>query len=539
MEHHDPSTADGSVDRREFMGSAFLTTAGAVTAGLSVYQFTREKPGAPDVSQWKDNPVKLGFIGIGRRGGALLRSAVKVPGNNVVAVCDLQEKARNAALGQIKGQYTKDGKSTDAVQLYEDYRQLLADKNVEAVFIATPQYLHGSMALDALEAGKHVYCEKALALTIGENRDIWNMVNGSKWQVFQVGHQRHYSPLYRKVAEMVREDVIGEVCALRAQWNRDDKVRRFCADPALEKIINWRLYSELSGGLTTEFASHQIDVANWILGTHPDSVCGYGGVDWYEDGRDTEDNIHLIFNYRVPVVKRDVYGRPVVVNAAGDLVVRGRDGHPVEKDVIRVYEKDADGRVKRRNVRFTYTSLMQNDHLGPSELIMGRYGTLEVSLRGAEFFKGKKARLDPNRQVEGTNPRRALQKKVLTTGSSVDPTTAGLPRKKGAPLKPETREGERWVEFAGTVAGAYDTHETMLAIDGFMKSIRRARDEDADYNYMKEVGANVLIGVWGAVPALMANIAMREQRVVYWKEFFPEEADEPLFMDDSGKVRKV
>ena len=149
------------------------------------------------------------------------------------------------------------------------------------------------------------------------------------------------------------------------------------------------------------------------------------------------------------------------------------------------------------------------------------------------------SRLDPNRQAEGTNPRRALQKKVLTTGSTVDPTTAGLPRKKGEPLNPETREDERWVEFAGTVAGAYDTHETMLAIDGLMKSIRRARNENADYNYTKEVGANVLIGVWGAVPALMANIAMQEERVVYWKEFFPEEAEEPLFMDDSGTARTV
>ncbi len=538
MEHYDPSAADGSVDRREFMGNAFLTTAGAVTAGLSAYHFTRQEPAAPDVSQWKKDPVRLGFIGVGRRGGALLRSAVKVPGNDVVAVCDVQESARNAASTDIKKQYQLDEKNAD-VQLYEDYRQLLADKNVEAVFIATPQYLHGSMALDAIESGKHVYCEKALALTVGENRDIWNMVNTRKSQVFQVGHQRHYSPLYRKVADMVREDVIGEVCAIRAQWNRNDLVRRACADPALEKIINWRLYSELSGGLTTEFASHQIDVANWVLGTHPDSVCGYGGVDWYDDGRDTEDNIHLIFNYRVPVVKRDAYGRPLLVNAAGRPVARDENGHPVEKDVIRVYEKDADGRTMRRNVRFTYTSVMQNEHLGPSELIMGRYGTLEVSLRGAEFFKESKARLDPNRQVEGTNPRRALQKKVLTTGSTVDPTTAGLPRRKGEPLSPETREEDRWVEFAGEIAGAYDTHETMLAIDGFMKSIRRVRKKSPDYNYTKDVSANVLIGVWGAVPALMANIAMREERIVYWKEFFPGEADEPLFLDDAGAVRTV
>ena len=370
--------------------------------------------------------------------------------------------------------------------------------------------------------------EKALALTIGENRDIYDAVRARPRQVFQVGHQRHYSPLYKRVEEMVRTDHIGDVAAIRAQWNRNDLVRRPCADPALEQIVNWRLYKELSGGLTTEFASHQIDVANWLLQTHPYSVCGYGGIDWYEDGRDTEDNIHLIFSYKVPVVKRDAFGRPLDV-----------DGNPTaESKKARAYEMDGD-KVRRRDVRFTYTSVMQNAHLGPSELILGRYGTLEVSLQGGEFFKEKLARLDPNRVKEGTNPRKALQKVILTSGSSVDPTTAGIPRKKGDPLEHDVEEKSRWVKFAGAVAGGYDKHETMLAIDGFMLAIRRARSGAADYNYDAEVAANVTIGVWGAVPALMANQAMREEKIVYWHDYFPDEKDDPSFIDDDGTLRKV
>lgn len=514
-------TANGSggFDRREFLGSAFLTSAGAVAAGMAYKQHIDEKREKENISlelePLRNDPVKLGFIGVGRRGGALLRSAIRVPGNNVVAVCDLQESASNDALRDINRVY-KSEKRDAKVVLYQDYRQILDDKNVEAVFIATPQYLHGPMALDALEAGKHVYCEKALALTIGENREIYELAKSRVNQVFQVGHQRHYSPLYRKVAELVHGDRIGDVVALRAQWNRNDLVRRASPDPAMEKIINWRLYSDLSGGLTTEFASHQIDVANWLLGTHPDSVCGYGGVDWYSDGRDTEDNIHLIFNYKVPVLKRDAYGRPVKEG--------GRQ----------VYETK-DGEVLRRDVRFTYTSLMQNAHLGPSELIMGRYGTLEVSLRGGEFFKEKKARLDPNRLAEGTNPRRSMQKRVLTTGSTVDPTTAGLPRKKGDPIEATTANDERWVDSVPGVAGAYDKHETLLAIDSFMKCIRRARSGDKSFH--SDVGANALIGVWGAVPALMANIAMREGRIVHWSEFFPQEQGQPVFLDDQGTLR--
>ena len=145
---------DDGVGRREFLGSAALTTAGAVTAGISAYHFsTREPEKAPDVSGRTNDPVKLGFIGVGRRGGALLRSALKVPGNQVVAVCDVQESARNAAVSDIVGKGDR-----SAVKTYEDYHDLLADANIAAVVIATPQYLHGQMALDALEAGKHIYC---------------------------------------------------------------------------------------------------------------------------------------------------------------------------------------------------------------------------------------------------------------------------------------------------------------------------------------------------------------------------------------------
>ena len=498
--------------RRDFLGSAALTTAGAAV-GLSNHYRTRYEQA--DYSADKNDPVRLGYIGVGRRGGALLRSSVLVPGSQPIAVADVQEGARQDAVKDIK-KHHKDV----TVDTYDDYRRLLDNPEVEAVFIATPHYLHGPMALDAIQAGKHVYCEKAMAFTIGENQDIYNLVQAENADgprlVFQVGHQRHYSPLYRKVKELVAGDRIGDVAAIRAQWNRNDQVRRPCQDLAMERIINWRLYSEYSGGLTTEFASHQIDVANWLLGTHPDSVCGFGGNDWYEDGRDTEDNIHLIFNYKVPILKRDPYGRPE------------KDGQDNP-----VYVTNG-GKIARRNVCFDYMSIMENAHLGPSELILGQYGTLEVALMGAEFFKEKKARLDPNRVVEGTDPRRAHQKRVLRTGSTVDPTAAGLPRKKGAPLKPD-HDPTHWVEFVDTVKGSYDKHETLLATASFMTAIRLARKGES---FDHELKADVEIGLWGAVPALMANMAMREERTVYWNEFFPGDEETVRMPGKPGKAKQ-
>src|SRR5437867_5266955 len=100
------------------------------------------------------------------------------------------------------------------------------------------------MAMEALEAGKHVYCEKAMAYTIGENQDLEALVRSKPDLVFQVGHQRRYSPLYQRVKQMIDEGLIGDVVAIRAQWNQKNVERRPCPDPALEKVINWRLYSE-------------------------------------------------------------------------------------------------------------------------------------------------------------------------------------------------------------------------------------------------------------------------------------------------------
>jgi predicted dehydrogenase len=500
------SDRDTNVTRREFIGSAALTGAG-VAAGLSFY-FSRPHRDEEAVARLEkpENHVRLGFIGVGNRGMSLLRSALQVPGCRPVAIADVRESQRAEAVKDIKAAREKAGEADYKVEAHEDYRRLLDRKDVEAVFIATPHYLHGPMALDAIEAGKHIYCEKAMAYTIGENQDIYDRVKaGARTSdghllVFQVGHQRHYAPLYIKVKEMVDQGVIGDVAAIRAQWNSNDPVRRACPDPEEEKLINWRLYSEFSGGLTTEFASHQIDVANWVLGTHPDSVCGFGGVDWYADGRDTHDNIHLIFNYKVPVLDRDAAGRPK----------SGADGKWL-------YKQEGE-RIVHRNVRFDYMSIMENAHLGASELVMGTYGTIEVSLQGGgEFFKEKKAMADPNRIAEGTNPKRSHQKRILKTGSTVDPNQTSIRRPKGDPIQGD-KDKTHWVQYTESIHGSYDTHETLLALSGFADSIRRSREGK---DFADTLAADVEIGLWGAVPSLMANIAMREERTVYWHEFFP------------------
>lgn len=523
-----PNENSDSVSRREFVAGAALTTAG-VAAGLSYY-FSRPKP--PDLTAKEGDPVKMGFIGVGNRGSSLLRTALQVPGAVPIAICDKKPGAcqdrKKDVVNRAVARLLKDespphdkarakeleAKEAARVQLYDDYRYLLDDKEVEAVVIATPHYLHGQMALDAIEAKKHVYCEKALAFTIGENQDICDLIRGNprtakgEKLVFQVGHQRRYSPLYRRVVDMIRTDHIGDVTTIRAQWNRNDEIRRPCPNLDLERIINWRLYQEYSGGLTTEFATHQIDVVNWMLGTHPESVCGYGGVDWYKDGRDTHDNIHLIFNYRVPTPKRDSYGR----------VEKDANGNPV-------HAKDSEGNPLFQNVCFDYMSIMTNDHLRFSELILGRYGTIAVTLGGGEFFKEKKAREDPDRIAEGTNPRRSSQKKILRSGATVV-ASSGIGYTPGDPIElgQYELEPDHWTNFIEPIQGAYDRVETLLAVESFVDCVRLSRQagKNPEPSFETKLQANAEIGMWAAVPALMANIAMREQRTVRWSEFFTE-----------------
>ena len=118
----------------------------------------------------------------------------------------------------------------------------------------------------------------------------------------------------------------------------------------------------------------------------------------------------------------------------------------------------------------------------------------------------------PNRIAEGTNPRRAQQKKILKSG--VTQQTMGYTP--GTPVD-EDLEPTHWTNFIEPIAGAYDKVETLLAMEGFVECVRLAEDSKPFDDLLK---ANVEVGMWSAVPALMANIAMRENRTVYWSEFF-------------------
>ncbi len=229
--------------------------------------------------------IRVGVIGTGSRGQGLMHLMNNIEGLSVTACCDVipfrLEKALSVAEGS-KG--------------YKSYEDLLPDHNIDAVIIATPFGLHDEVALAAMDAGKHIYCEKTLIKGMDEIQSVVKKANGYG-PVFQTGHQYHSSPLYSKVREIVNSGYIGEVTAYECQWNRNGDWRRPVPDPKWERMINWRMYREYSGGLVAELVSHQIDFINWVKSSQPEKITGFGGIDHWKDGRETFDNVHLLFEY--------------------------------------------------------------------------------------------------------------------------------------------------------------------------------------------------------------------------------------------------
>src|SRR5690606_28743158 len=180
---------------------------------------------------------------------------------------------------------------------YKDYKALLDDKNVDAVYIASPEHLHYQMAMDAIAAGKHIYLEKTITYNIAQALELEKKVNNSKI-VFQVGHQYRSFPLYQKIKEAIDSKLLGTVLHFECQYHRNSDWRYPISANSNERLTNWRLYKEYSGGLMTELSAHQIDIVNWMTNdSHPLKVAGIGTLNYWKDGRDIFDSVQAVYEY--------------------------------------------------------------------------------------------------------------------------------------------------------------------------------------------------------------------------------------------------
>lgn len=308
-----------NMNRRDFLknlGWMGATTLAATSPWLSTFATVEESA---------RERCRLGFIGPGSRGRFLLSFLVGNPKCEVVALADIYQPSLDEAL-----------KMVPTAKTYKDYRRLLEDKSIDGVVIATPLDTHYQIAMDAFDAGKHVYCEKAIAYTMEETLTIYNRHLQTQ-KVFFTGQQRLFDPRYIKAMELVHQGLFGDINAVHAYWNRNNDWRREVPSPELERLINWRLYRQSSKGLMTELACHQLQVGTWAMGKLPNRVMGTGAITHWKDGREVYDNVHCI------------------------------------------YEFD-DGR------QMTYASVISNKFYGLEEQILGNKGTVEPE-RGKYYFE--------------------------------------------------------------------------------------------------------------------------------------------------------
>lgn len=225
---------------------------------------------AASVVRAQGDPLRFGMIGVGKRGNAHLTRLVERSDVTLGAVCDTDPSARDAAQSAAQA---------DDPRSYADYRELLRHEDIDAVLIATPCYLHAEMSAAALEAGKHVFCEKPLAISADQVQLVLDAARKSN-AVFQIGQQSRNSPHMQGVVREIHETgLIGTPLVIKAQRHSTPSrpgTRREGGSGQQRRFPGWYNDVELSGDLIVENSIHNLDVCNWLAGSRPVSVYGHG-----------------------------------------------------------------------------------------------------------------------------------------------------------------------------------------------------------------------------------------------------------------------
>jgi predicted dehydrogenase len=308
-----------------------------------------------------NDKINIAWIGVGTRGNYLMDMfyAQSADLGSVVAVCDAYTGYQDRSKEKVKAKEGKD------LKIFADYHELLAQPDIDAVVIATPEHLHFPMALAAIQAKKNIYCEKPLAHTIEQGFELQKAQEASG-KIMQVGTQNRSNTLYQKAREMVEQGMVGKVHYVRAFWYRNDvpskPIWRYSipADASLQntdwnrflegapkrawdprRFYQWRLYWDYSSGISTDLLVHQTDITNFVCGkTVPLSCMASGGIyKWTDPGddRDTPDTFSAVYEY------------------------------PDKFHIL-------------------YSSYFGNEHYGYGEQFMGDEGTIEVNSRQHLYF---------------------------------------------------------------------------------------------------------------------------------------------------------
>jgi predicted dehydrogenase len=393
------------VNRRDFLRAAVTAPA----LGAFLYGYTRLN-GAP---------VRAGIVGTGDEGCLAMIEQSPKEYLQYVAYHDIRPS--QIARGRLAFRKHYGPSDGDAVRFYDRWEDLLADRDIEAVVIATPLWTHARLAIEAMKAGKHVMCEKLMARNIA---DAKAMVRTSQTErkILSIGHQRHYSVLYDDARRVIESGALGDVHFIRALWHRnnthvDAKTGRILDSwnkpipdedrtvdytkfgyDSVEQLVRWRLYDKTGGGLMAELGSHQLDACGIFLGhERPIAVSGVGGKYYFKDDRECEDHVYCAFEYpggrvvtysSINTNAMDGYGE-IVMGTRGTLMVMN------ERDTLLFNERDPLAeRRKAREIRVAVDAARKGEPTMYSSASIGLPAEAAAASAGQPVSRGYSEELE-------------------------------------------------------------------------------------------------------------------------------------------------
>jgi predicted dehydrogenase len=308
--------------RREFLHTtAGVAMAGVLSSRVALSEADSKESGsqAALASDANPAPVRFGIIGVGMQGSGLLKTSIGLPGVHCIAACDLYD-GRHTLAREIAGQQ---------IETTRRYRDLLANKTIEALIVAVPDHWHKQIVIDAVEAGKDVYCEKPMSHTIAEGEEMMLAVQKSG-RIVQIGSQRVSSPLFAKAKGLYENGAIGELMQVELTIGRNTPTGAWEYPPPLDlspinldwetwlgtapkkdfdpyTFARWRCWHQYGTGLAGDLMVHLISGMQFVTGINqaPDLVSSMGGIFRWKDGRNMPDLhvVHLQYG-KLPVSAR-------------------------------------------------------------------------------------------------------------------------------------------------------------------------------------------------------------------------------------------
>ena len=245
---------ENNLSRRNFLGLS-----GAIATGLALSGQSTFGKSLFSENVYVGKKFKIGILGCGNRSKTIISALNSVPEIEIGALCDVVAHKTRQRAELIK--------TDDKPVHYTDMGKMLKQSDLDAIAVITPNYMHKEHVIAALEAGKDVFCEKPMAMTVAECNAILKVVKKTG-KALQIGNQRRHSPEYKKFVEVIRSRPVGKVLQsdlfdYRGDWRVPD------ADEYPAGLQYWRMNQAQSGGVVYEMGAHIIDVNNWVFDSEP------------------------------------------------------------------------------------------------------------------------------------------------------------------------------------------------------------------------------------------------------------------------------